>query len=126
VTATLDVADVRALDRQGRAAAGTFNDLLMAAFVATLGEWHAAEPARDEEAWIRVGVPMSLRTKSDYGLPAAKRVSMVFLDPRAARAAGHRHRGGDPRDRRPPHDRTARRPLRAVGRDDGVRPAIPR
>jgi hypothetical protein len=84
VTATLDVADVQAIDRQGRAAAGTVNDILMAAFVATLGEWHAAEPARDEEAWIRVGVPMSLRTKSDYGLPAANRVSMVFLDRRAA------------------------------------------
>lgn len=84
VTATLDATDVQAIDHRGRAAAVTVNDLLMAAFVATLGEWHAAEPARDEEAWIRVGVPMSLRTKSDYGLPAANRVSMVFLDRRAA------------------------------------------
>jgi hypothetical protein len=83
VTATLDEPEVTALDRRARQLGVTANDLLVAAYAAALGE-AATGPPDAGEAWIRIGVPMSLRTKSDYGLPAANRVSMVFLDRRPA------------------------------------------
>ncbi len=64
-----------------RAEGVTVNDVLAAAFLAAVTE--AAAPAGSAapcDAWIRLGVPISLRTKSDHLLPAANRVSMVFLD----------------------------------------------
>lgn len=89
VTATLDEAEVLALEQRARAVGVTANDLLVAAYVAALGEAHARLPAAADDAWIRIGVPMSLRTKSDYALPAANRVSMVFLDRRPADRLDH-------------------------------------
>jgi hypothetical protein len=54
----------------------------VAAYVSALADAGGGEPVRTADAWIRIGVPISLRTKSDYSLPAANRVSMVFLDRR--------------------------------------------
>jgi hypothetical protein len=57
------------------------NDLLATAVITVLGDLAERGPAAlDRDGWIRLGVPMSLRTKSDHLLPAANRVSMVFLD----------------------------------------------
>jgi hypothetical protein len=81
-TATLTVAETQALDRYARSVGVNVNDLLVAAWMAATDALRttAADPDRDD--WIRIGVPMSLRTKSDYALPAVNRVSMVFLDRR--------------------------------------------
>lgn len=85
ISATLDEDLVERLDEAARTAGVMVNDLLMTAFVTTLGtqlDGHGTEPVcRD---WIRLATPMSLRTKADHALPAANRVSMVFLDRRAA------------------------------------------
>ena len=86
---TLEAAAEESVARQARAAGVRVNDLLSAAFIAALGsrleEVPGGRPPGDH--WIRLGVPMSLRTKSDHALPAANRVSMVFLD----RRPGERH-----------------------------------
>lgn len=89
VTTTLDETEVSDLEARARAVGVTANDLLVAAYVAALGEKHARLPDGVDDAWVRIGVPMSLRTKSDYGLPAANRVSMVFLDRRPADRHDH-------------------------------------
>lgn len=89
VTITLDETEVSDLEQRERTLGVTANDLLVAAYVAALGEMHAGLPDGADDGWIRIGVPMSLRTKTDYGLPAANRVSMVFLDRRPADRHDH-------------------------------------
>jgi hypothetical protein len=84
ITTTLEPALDEAIKRQARAAGVRVNDVLAAAFIAALGSELGGEPVAEQQGdrWIRLGVPMSLRTKSDHALPAANRVSMVFLDRR--------------------------------------------
>jgi hypothetical protein len=60
----------------------TLNDLLLRALFLTLaqhGQWHT--PGR-RGTWLRVCVPVNLRTAAQDPLPAANVVSMVFLDRR--------------------------------------------
>jgi hypothetical protein len=83
IATTLDETSVEQLDDRALAAEVMVNDLLMAAVVTTLGEHVDGRPVPIAgEPWIRLATPMSLRTKSDHALPAANRVSMVFLDRR--------------------------------------------
>lgn len=89
VTTMLDETEVNDLEQRARALGVTTNDCLVAAYVAALAEMRSRLPDGTDDAWIRIGVPMSLRTKSDYGLPAANRVSMVFLDRRPADRHDH-------------------------------------
>ena len=79
--ATLDAEVLDGLERAAKQAGCMVNDLLATAVITVLGDLAERGPAeRDPDGWIRLGVPMSLRTKSDHLLPAANRVSMVFLD----------------------------------------------
>lgn len=81
ITTTLDADDVRRLDERATRQGVMVNDLLMAALTATIGGILDADTTRRQPGrWIRLATPMSLRTKSDYALPAANRVSMVFMD----------------------------------------------
>ena len=82
VTATLTVVETQALERNARSFGVNVNDLLVAAWMAATHAARTAAAIPDHDDWIRIGVPMSLRTKSDYALPAVNRVSMVFLDRR--------------------------------------------
>lgn len=84
VVAELDAGVLAGLEASALADGVMVNDVLAAAFIAAVDEMAAAadRPAAAER-WIRLGVPMSLRTKSDHALPAANRVSMVFLDRQA-------------------------------------------
>jgi len=84
IMTTLDPAIDEAVEGEARRAGVRVNDVLAAAFIAAVGTRFDREPGTEQEhnRWIRLGVPMSLRTKSDHALPAANRVSMVFLDRR--------------------------------------------
>lgn len=78
---TLDESVLAGLEDAAKRADCMVNDLLATAVIEVLGDLLEAAPAADGgDGWIRLGVPMSLRTKSDHLLPAANRVSMVFLD----------------------------------------------
>lgn len=83
ITATLDADAVGRLDARAARQGVRVNDLLLGALLAAVGAKFTGG-AGDREPWIRLAVPLSLRTKSDYALPAVNRVSMVFLDRRAA------------------------------------------
>lgn len=69
---------VAGLENTAKAYAVSVNDLLATALLATIG----GQAPQTATEWIRVGIPVSLRTKNDHVLPAANRVGMVFLDRR--------------------------------------------
>ena len=62
----------------------TVNDLLTRDLFLALGAWRNRQGAADEDddAWLRMMVPMNLRSSSDRLLSAANVVSSVFLDRR--------------------------------------------
>lgn len=77
----IDAPTSRHVETAARAEGVTVNDMLASAFLAAVTEAAGPEGSTAPgDAWIRLGVPISLRTKSDHLLPAANRVSMVFLD----------------------------------------------
>lgn len=83
VSLTLDAAAVQGLAERAHRNHVRVNDLLAAALAVTLGE-HVAPPApgrgASRQPWMRIGVPMNLRGRTDHVLPAANRIGMVFLD----------------------------------------------
>jgi hypothetical protein len=68
----------------------TANDLLVRDLYLALGEWRARNGAGDEEEWLRVMVPMNLRSVQDRLLPAANAVGSIFLDRRGCDLADSR------------------------------------
>jgi hypothetical protein len=86
----IDSSTAQHVEAAARAEGVTVNDILAAAFLAAVTEATLATHATTaDEAWVRLGVPVSLRTKSDHLLPAANRVSMVFLDRQREHCADH-------------------------------------
>lgn len=79
-TATLDTESTARIDSLAGRRGVRSNDLLMGALLSAIGPDLAGAPGR--EPWIRLATPLSLRTREDAMLPAANRVSMVFLDRR--------------------------------------------
>ena len=70
------------LRRSAKALAVPLNDLLARDLFLTLEDWrrqHAPGRSRD---WLRLTVPINLRTPADGDMPAANVISMVFLDRR--------------------------------------------
>jgi hypothetical protein len=59
------------------------NDLLVVEMFQTIREWNCLCGRKDDRAWYRVGVPLSLRTLQDDRLPAANVLSFMFLTRRA-------------------------------------------
>lgn len=87
VSAVLDPEYLRGLERHARATGIMVNDLLLASLITSLAQRLEDRGGPPDDLWIRIGVPLSLRTKSDHALPAANRVSMVFIDRQPAAAA---------------------------------------
>jgi hypothetical protein len=60
----------------------TLNDLLTRDLFLALAGWRQQVVPGRQDAWLRVCIPVSLRTSAHDQLPAANVVSMVFLDRR--------------------------------------------
>ena len=60
----------------------TVNDLLARDLYLALGKWRARQGAGNDDEWMRVMIPMNLRSMQDKLLPAANMVGAVFLDRR--------------------------------------------
>lgn len=58
---------------------GTVNDLLLRDLFMVLADWRAERELGTPEEWLRVMVPVNLRTKAEENLSAANVVSGVFL-----------------------------------------------
>lgn len=60
----------------------TTNDLLCRDLFLALGDWRAKWHRGSSRDWLRIKVPVNLRTVSDRRMPAANVVSAIFLDRR--------------------------------------------
>ena len=60
----------------------TPNDLLTRDLFLALAEWRRRQNVADDGCWLRMMVPLNLRTAADRLLPAANVVGSVFLDRR--------------------------------------------
>ncbi len=80
------------LGLKARAAAHgvSVNDLLVLEMFQTIREWNRLCGRKDDRAWYRVGVPLSVRTPQDDHLPAANVLSFLFLTHRARDCDGDR------------------------------------
>jgi hypothetical protein len=78
LAATVDGEVVAGLEATAKASTVSVNDLLATALLFAIAE----QVPEQASPWIRLAIPMSLRTKTDHVLPASNRVSMVFLDRR--------------------------------------------
>jgi hypothetical protein len=58
------------------------NDILARDLFLALAEWRSRQNVPDDDNWLRMMIPMNLRTTDDRLLPAANVVSSVFLDRR--------------------------------------------
>ncbi|MDY0165804.1 MAG: hypothetical protein RBS80_04625 [Thermoguttaceae bacterium] len=65
----------------------TVNDLLMRDLFLALTAWRAELSLGSDQDWLRVTVPMNLRTPADVCMPMANSVSMVFADRRGMDAS---------------------------------------
>jgi hypothetical protein len=68
----------------------TLNDLLLANLFSALDDWFAAHRTEARQQFLRVMVPMNLRSPADKQTSAANIVSLVNLDRRPARYASRR------------------------------------
>ncbi len=89
-THTFTPVESAALYETARALGVTANDLLARDVFLALGEWRARHGAGDDDAWVRMMVPINLRSARDRLLPAANVVGSIFLDRRGSDLADPR------------------------------------
>jgi hypothetical protein len=82
LSVTLSEPMTRALRNFARTARVTLNDLLVTTWFETLHASLQAAGRADADAWLRIVIPVNLRRSSDRSLPAANRVSLIYLDRR--------------------------------------------
>jgi hypothetical protein len=78
---TLDASQSAALLRTAAQRGVRFNDLLAARLFLALVEWRSGNPIPND-AWLRMMIPVNLRTGADHAMSAASLASLVFLDRR--------------------------------------------
>lgn len=79
---TLSASETAGLRRLSREQEVTVNDLLLRDLLLTIGNWRERQGFEDDASWLRLMVPVNLRSALDQSLPAANVVSMAFLDRR--------------------------------------------
>lgn len=78
LTRRLDRAESTRLVMAARRLGVTVNDFLVRDCFLTLKRWR--KHTGNQSGWVRVAVPVNLRTRADRRLPAANMASVVFLD----------------------------------------------
>jgi NRPS condensation-like uncharacterized protein len=80
ISARLTSAETAALRPTARKNGMTVNDLILTDTFLACHEWRQLHTDQRSGQWLRIAVPVNLRTAQDRHLPAANIVSMVFLD----------------------------------------------
>lgn len=80
----LDAPVLAAVRRAAQSAGVSLNDWLVGSLFETLEEWRKVHAVEGGPAWLRIIVPISLRTSGDRAMPAANRSTLVQFDRRAA------------------------------------------
>lgn len=82
VTLMFSRAVARGLREAAKAKGATLNDLLARDLFVAVNEWRNTYHTGDQREWLRMMVPLNMRTTADGSMPAANVVSSVFLDRR--------------------------------------------
>jgi NRPS condensation-like uncharacterized protein len=91
VTRRLDRAATSALRRAAREAGVTQNDFLLRDLFLAMDHWRKKYNIGNSSDWLRLSVPINLRTAKDRQMPTANLVSMIFLDRRPAQFGSPKH-----------------------------------
>jgi hypothetical protein len=81
---TFSVAETAAMLAAARRQQVTLNDHLACGWFTAMNGWQRSRGLSDDDRWLRLMVPMSLRGADDREMPAANIMSTVFLDRRPA------------------------------------------
>lgn len=81
LTGTLDTSQSATVLQTATRMGVRLNDLLAARLFLALVEWRSANPI-PSDAWLRMMVPVNLRTQANHAMSAASLASLVFLDRR--------------------------------------------
>ena len=76
---TFDGSETRRIRQAGMRQGVTVNDLLLRDMFQTLHQWNAGQELGSGKHWLRIAVPVNLRTSDDDRMPAANGVSYTFL-----------------------------------------------
>ncbi|MGJ8638645.1 MAG: WS/DGAT domain-containing protein [Opitutaceae bacterium] len=82
ITHTICQSEVADLSNKAKTIGVTVNDLLIHSLFLALADWLRLHRQRNDEDWIRMMIPINLRTYRDRYLPMTNKVSSIFLDRR--------------------------------------------
>jgi len=74
--------ETRQIVARAKSLSVTLNDLLVRDLFLVLGAWREENGYGAERDWLRMSIPVGLRTAAETQMPMANSVSMVFLDRR--------------------------------------------
>ena len=80
--------ETQALLTSARSSGATLNDLLARDLFLALHQWRERRTTVPEGEWLRLLVPVNMRTPDDCAMPAANVMSTVFLDRNGAQLRG--------------------------------------
>lgn len=86
-THRLDADSLQKMRRSARSKGVSLNDLICRDVFLAVSRWRQSIAETTESQWLRMMVPVNLRTKEDRNLSAANMVSSVFLDRRPSDCA---------------------------------------
>ena len=70
---------LRQLRHTATASGASLNDLLVQALMLSIGDWNQTQGDTASRDWLRVVIPTNLRTRADLQMPAANRLSNLFI-----------------------------------------------
>lgn len=91
LTESLESDDLERLRLIAKTAGVTVNDLFIRDLFLAIGGWLSRHQSGDSRRWLRLSIPINMRTVADRRLPAANVVAMIFLG-RQLRELGDSHR----------------------------------
>ena len=87
-THVFSVAETQTLLAAARASGSTLNDLLARDLFLSLHQWREVRTTVPDDEWLRLLVPINMRTPDDRTMPAANVMSTIFLDRNGAQLRG--------------------------------------
>ncbi len=90
MTYELDATETAGLHRAAEQLGVTVNELLVRDLFWTLAAWRTRRQPHQPRGWLRLSLPLSLRTISDRWLPAANVAGVVFVERRLSHCTNRR------------------------------------
>lgn len=84
VSKVLNKSEYFAFRKTARESSYSINDLCLAFFQSAIGKWRQQQGVESPQSWIRISVPVNLRSKADKSLSACNAISIVSIDRKAS------------------------------------------